>query len=63
MAATDFSRTAIGAAPVATRLASVFMGPLAAIWAWNDKRKTRNVLSKLSDRELSDIGFTRGDLD
>ncbi|MBY6089009.1 DUF1127 domain-containing protein [Maritimibacter alkaliphilus] len=36
---------------------------LAAISDWNDARVTRNALSKLSDRELDDIGLTRGDID
>ena len=30
---------------------------------WNTQRKTRNILSSLSDRELADIGLHRGDLD
>jgi uncharacterized protein YjiS (DUF1127 family) len=30
---------------------------------WNDVRRTRAVLSKLSDRELSDIGLCRGDIE
>ncbi|GGM03419.1 DUF1127 domain-containing protein [Pseudooceanicola nanhaiensis] len=31
--------------------------------AWNDNRVTRNALSKLTDRELEDIGLCRGDID
>ena len=34
-----------------------------AIAAWNDARVTRNALSRLSDRELEDIGLCRGDID
>lgn len=34
----------------------------AAIAAWNDARVTRKALSVLSDRELDDIGLTRGDI-
>ncbi len=30
---------------------------------WNERRMTRNALSRLSDRELEDIGLTRGDID
>ncbi|MFO7756990.1 MAG: DUF1127 domain-containing protein [Roseovarius sp.] len=30
---------------------------------WNERRTTRNALSRLSDRELEDIGLTRGDID
>lgn len=31
--------------------------------AWNDARVTRTALSKLSDRELDDIGLCRGDIE
>ena len=31
--------------------------------AWNDARVTRNALSRLTDRELNDIGLTRFDID
>ena len=34
-----------------------------AVAAWNDARLTRKTLSQLSDRELDDIGLTRGDID
>ncbi|QCO55191.1 DUF1127 domain-containing protein [Pseudorhodobacter turbinis] len=34
----------------------------ANVIAWNDARVTRNSLNKLSDRELDDIGLTRGDI-
>lgn len=30
--------------------------------SWNNKRVTRNELSRLSDRELDDIGMCRGDI-
>ena len=30
--------------------------------AWNDARVTRRELSRLSDRELDDIGLCRGDI-
>lgn len=33
------------------------------IAGWNDTRVTRKALSKLSDRELDDIGLNRGDID
>lgn len=36
---------------------------IAAVSAWNDTRMTRKTLSKLTDRELDDIGLTRGDVD
>ena len=31
--------------------------------AWNDARVTKNALSRLSDRELDDIGLCRGDIE
>lgn len=34
-----------------------------AALSWNDRRATRNALSRLSDRELEDIGLCRGDID
>jgi uncharacterized protein YjiS (DUF1127 family) len=40
-----------------------FPGMLGALAAWNDARVTRKALSKLSDRELEDIGLTRSDID
>ena len=36
---------------------------LEAFRRWNDVRRTRAVLLKLSDRELSDIGLCRGDIE
>lgn len=35
----------------------------AALQAWNDARATRVALSRLSDRELDDIGISRGDIE
>lgn len=32
------------------------------IRTWNRVRQTRNELSKLSDRELNDLGISRGDI-
>ena len=31
--------------------------------SWNDQRMTRNSLSKLTNRELDDIGLVRGDIE
>ena len=41
-----------------------FIGSLIfnALMTLNTTRKTRNTLFNLSDRELTDIGFTRGDV-
>lgn len=34
-----------------------------ALLSWNNRRVTRNELYRLSDRELEDIGLTRGEID
>jgi uncharacterized protein YjiS (DUF1127 family) len=40
-----------------------FFGNIASdVIAWNDARVTRNALGKLTDRELDDIGLSRGDI-
>ena len=38
------------------------MDILGNIRAWNRVRQTRNELSSLSNRELDDLGITRGDI-
>lgn len=38
-------------------------GVVARVTAWNEARRTRNVLSRLSAHELNDIGLNRGDID
>lgn len=45
------------------RFGGFFRAMVSAIAAWNDARVTRNALSRLSDRELDDIGLTRADID
>lgn len=63
MAIFDTTRTNYGSASTASRFSSVFFALVAKVIAWNDRRMTRNALSALSDRELEDIGLTRGDID
>lgn len=46
-----------------SHISGLFSAFVAAIVAWNDARVTRNALSRLSDRELDDIGLSRGDID
>lgn len=48
---------------VVSRFADLFASASATVIAWNDARTTRNALNVLSDRELSDIGLCRGDID
>ena len=60
MAAFDTSR------PYAATAGGFFkpvLGIFAALAAWNDARVTRNALSGLSNRQLSDIGLIKSDID
>lgn len=45
------------------RLAAPAAALLGALGAWNDARVTRRTLSRLSARELDDIGLCRGDIE
>lgn len=47
----------------ATSFGGVFARVTAMIAAWNDARITRRELNALTDRELNDIGLTRGDIE
>ena len=41
-----------------------FFGRIAdTLTHWADARETRNQLNRLTDRELDDIGLTRGDIE
>jgi uncharacterized protein YjiS (DUF1127 family) len=44
-------------------LGQVFARVTAMVAAWNDARITRRELHRLTDRELTDIGLTRGDIE
>ncbi|MFD1882526.1 DUF1127 domain-containing protein [Paracoccus pacificus] len=58
MTAIDINRAATGAR------GNGFAGKLVAMLnEWNDARVTRKSLSRLSDRELDDIGLCRGDIE
>ena len=61
MAVIDFSRPAAGLS--AGRVSSFFVTMVGTVAAWKDARVTRNSLSKLSARELDDIGLCYGDID
>lgn len=45
-----------------SELESVLSRVANALIVWNERRVTRNALSQLTDRELEDIGLTRGDI-
>jgi len=63
MAATQTTRPAPFGAISIFRAVQAVSRLLAAIATWNDARITRKALSKLSDRELDDIGLCRGDIE
>lgn len=44
-------------------MAQATKGILSALNIWSRNRSTRAALSRLGDRELEDIGFTRGDIE
>lgn len=63
MAAYESPRAAPFGAISIFRAVQFFGTGFAAFAAWNDARVTRNSLTKLSDRELDDIGLCRGDIE
>ena len=63
MAAYETTRTAPFGAISIFRLVQGFGSIGAAVSEWNDGRVTRKALSKLTDRELDDIGLCRGDIE
>jgi len=63
MAAIDTTRPTVIGFGFGTRLSGIMTMISSAFSTWNDKRTTRNELSKLTDRELDDIGLSRGDID
>lgn len=60
MASISVSRPAAMPGNFITRHASAV---IATFLEWKDARETYKVLSKLTDRELDDIGLNRGDID
>jgi uncharacterized protein YjiS (DUF1127 family) len=63
MATYETSRPAPLGAITVFRMVQSFGGVGAAFYNWNASRVTRKALSKLSNRELDDIGLCRGDID
>ena len=63
MAALDTTRPAGTVASAGGRITGFVSALVAAVAAWNDARMTRNALSRLSDRELDDIGLCRADIE
>ncbi|MES2914224.1 MAG: DUF1127 domain-containing protein [Pseudomonadota bacterium] len=63
MAAVETTRPAPFGAITTYRAINSLSNVALAFRAWNDARVTRKSLSKLSDRELDDIGLCRGDIE
>lgn len=63
MAAIDTTRPLSHGRLSEGRHANLITTIIAKIVAWNHTRATRNALSKLTDRELEDIGLSRGNID
>jgi uncharacterized protein YjiS (DUF1127 family) len=63
MATYETSRTAPLGAITVFRMVQSVSATAAALQAWNSGRVTRKALSRLSNRELDDIGLCRGDID
>jgi len=61
MAAFDTTRPASGLS--AGHISSMIANAFGTIAAWNDARITRKSLSKLTARELNDIGLSYGDIE
>ncbi len=62
MAVYETTRTIGLGHAVAGRLSRIIQGFTSAVILWNDNRNTRVALSKLTDRELADIGLSRDDI-
>ena len=54
--------TTFGTTSVAARISSAVHSAIDAALFWNDARLTCNALKSLSNRELEDIGLSRGDI-
>ena len=63
MATYETSRTAPFGAITVFHIVQSVSNFAAGFQAWNSGRVTRKALSKLSNRELDDIGLCRGDID
>jgi len=63
MAALFVTGTQNNSAVLFGRIGRAIVMAINTVADWNDARVTRNALSKLTDRELDDIGLCRGDID
>lgn len=63
MATFNTTRTTYDMASFTNRAIAFAAETAHAVSAWNDARVTNKALSNLTDRELSDIGLVRGDIE
>ena len=63
MATYETSRTAPFGAITVFRMVQSVSKVATGFQTWNSARVARNALSRLSNRELDDIGLCRGDID
>jgi len=63
MATYETSRAAPFGAITVFRMVQAAGNAVTTLQTWNSARITRKALSKLSNRELDDIGLCRGDID
>ena len=61
MATTANIHAPLGAATI-LHVVDAFTNTFGSIVEWNNTRKTRKLLSGLSDAQLTDIGLSRGDI-
>lgn len=63
MTTLNTNSTTFGTTSVAARISGAVHSAIDAAVFWNDARLTRNALTSLSNRELEDIGLSRGDIE
>ncbi len=63
MATFETTRSAPFGAETVYRIASIFDETRATLVDWNNRRMTRNIVARLSERELADIGLCRADVE
>ena len=63
MAAYETSNAAPFGAITVCRMVQSVAHSVEALKAWNSARVTRNALHRLSNRELDDIGLSRGEIE
>lgn len=63
MAAFDTTRTTYGSTSAVSKIGTFFASLTSKIVAARDAALTRKALNALTDRELEDIGLSRGDVD